>query len=352
MRNGGDRKQVFGGLDLGGTKIQAVLLDEEGNVLGQARRVTPQKGGPPAIVEELFATLQEAARAAEAGALGARGSGSGGSRRGGSGDGRAAAGGQPPRLGGALSAGGCALEAGEGAGVPGQRRAGGGGGRGSPRRGASLPLAARGVVGNGRGRWHRTWMASAGRGAARRGRSATSSCGEAERAARAAGAAAWRRTRGRAAMERRARKAVERGEKTRLFELMETHGKDRLTSGIWLRALKQEDGLAERLIARALRMLGAGIASAVNLLDVEAVIIGGGLGTRLGEPYVERISQAHAPPPLRVPAATGRAARGARRAVGSHRRGAARRAPVRGRLRGEATRRAPRASPTAHPAHH
>ena len=96
-------------------------------------------------------------------------------------------------------------------------------------------------------------------------------------------------------MERRARKAVERGEKTKLFELMETHGKDRLTSGIWLRALKQEDSLAQRLIARALRMLGAGIASAVNLLDVEAVIIGGGLGTRLGQPYVELISQAMHP---------------------------------------------------------
>ena len=64
---------------------------------------------------------------------------------------------------------------------------------------------------------------------------------------------------------------------------------------MWLRALKQEDGLAERLIARAIRMLGAGIASAVNLLDVEAVIIGGGLGTRLGAPYVERIIEAMHP---------------------------------------------------------
>src|SRR3954467_11194563 len=64
MSDGG-RKQVFGGLDLGGTKIQAVLLDKEGHVLSQARRVTPQKGGPPAIIEELFGTLQEAARLAK-----------------------------------------------------------------------------------------------------------------------------------------------------------------------------------------------------------------------------------------------------------------------------------------------
>jgi glucokinase len=35
--------------------------------------------------------------------------------------------------------------------------------------------------------------------------------------------------------------------------------------------------------------LGTGIASAVNLLDLEAVVIGGGLGDKLGEPWVERI---------------------------------------------------------------
>ena len=35
-----------------------------------------------------------------------------------------------------------------------------------------------------------------------------------------------------------------------------------------------------------------GIASIVNLLDVEAIVIGGGLGLRLGQPYVDRISAA------------------------------------------------------------
>jgi glucokinase len=43
------------------------------------------------------------------------------------------------------------------------------------------------------------------------------------------------------------------------------------------------------------KALGVGIASAVNLLDVEAVVIGGGLGTRLGEEYVRRIEQAMKP---------------------------------------------------------
>jgi glucokinase len=93
-----------------------------------------------------------------------------------------------------------------------------------------------------------------------------------------------------------------------LFKIMHKKGHDRLTSSIWERALEDEDQLAERLIDRAVKALGAGIGSAVNLLDVEAVIIGGGIGTRLGEPYLERIGkQMHKhlfvderPPALRV----------------------------------------------------
>jgi glucokinase len=53
--------------------------------------------------------------------------------------------------------------------------------------------------------------------------------------------------------------------------------------------------MAVALIDRAIEALGAGIGSALNVLDVEAVVIGGGLGTRLGEPYVERIREAMMP---------------------------------------------------------
>jgi glucokinase len=94
---------------------------------------------------------------------------------------------------------------------------------------------------------------------------------------------------GRAAMEARARRMRENGHKTELFKIMEKHGRDRLTSGIWERALEAEDPVATALIDRAVGALGVGIASVVNVLDVEAVIIGGGIGTRLGEPYAERI---------------------------------------------------------------
>lgn len=100
---------------------------------------------------------------------------------------------------------------------------------------------------------------------------------------------------GRAAMEARARKQVEKGRKTKLFEIMEERGRDRLTSGIWWRAIRDGDELAIELVDRAIMALGAGIASANNLLDVDAIVIGGGLGVRFGDEYVERIAEAMQP---------------------------------------------------------
>ena len=70
---------------------------------------------------------------------------------------------------------------------------------------------------------------------------------------------------------------------------MKHHDKPRLTSGIWERALERATQLAESLIRRAVRALGAGIASAVNLLDPEVVILGGGMGVRLGPRLMPQI---------------------------------------------------------------
>jgi glucokinase len=100
---------------------------------------------------------------------------------------------------------------------------------------------------------------------------------------------------GRGAMEERARKLHRRGAETRLFRIMERRGRDRLSSGVWQEALTRGDRLAVELVERAVAALGAGVASAVNLLDVEAVIIGGGLGTRLGQDYADRIAAAMRP---------------------------------------------------------
>jgi glucokinase len=100
---------------------------------------------------------------------------------------------------------------------------------------------------------------------------------------------------GRGAMEAKARHRHKKGEKTSLFEIMEKRGRDRLTSGIWARALAHEDKMAIELIDAAIEALGTGVASCVNVLDPEAVIIGGGLGIRLGEPYAARIATAMHP---------------------------------------------------------
>jgi glucokinase len=100
---------------------------------------------------------------------------------------------------------------------------------------------------------------------------------------------------GRLALERRARELEDKGEHTKLFEIMDERGRDRLTSGVWARALKDEDEVARKLIHQAVKALGAGVASCVNVLDVEAVVIGGGMGVRLGEPFVKRIRDAMMP---------------------------------------------------------
>ena len=96
---------------------------------------------------------------------------------------------------------------------------------------------------------------------------------------------------GRGTLEERALEAAKE-RKTILFELMEKRGRDRLTSGVWLRALQAGDKVAEELIERAVQALGVGIGSAVTLLDVEAVLIGGGLGERLGPDWLARIEAA------------------------------------------------------------
>lgn len=96
---------------------------------------------------------------------------------------------------------------------------------------------------------------------------------------------------GRASMEAHVRGlSEEKGRKTDLFKLMKEQNRTRLTSGVWARALAHGDKLAIQTLDRAVHALGAGIASVVNVLDVEGVIIGGGLGIRLGHPYAKRIA--------------------------------------------------------------
>src|SRR6478752_628757 len=57
-------RAVRGGIDLGGTKIEAAIVDARNNVLGQARRPTPTEGGPEDVVAQMIGAVREAAGAA------------------------------------------------------------------------------------------------------------------------------------------------------------------------------------------------------------------------------------------------------------------------------------------------
>ena len=112
----------------------------------------------------------------------------------------------------------------------------------------------------------------------RPGRSAT--CASRRGGGRArAGCAAAEAYAGRWALEQRARREA-RKRKTALFDIQRKRGRDGLTSGVWLRAGSTTSPATSS--SRQVGALGAAIGSAVTLLDVELVVIGGGLGERLG----------------------------------------------------------------------
>jgi glucokinase len=94
---------------------------------------------------------------------------------------------------------------------------------------------------------------------------------------------------GRASMEREARERHAHGTPTALVKLA---GDGRMTSGVWAKALSAGDPLAEELIDDAVIALGAACVSAVTLLDLSVVVIGGGLGDKLGPSFTGRVEQA------------------------------------------------------------
>ncbi|MFN8113415.1 MAG: ROK family protein [Solirubrobacterales bacterium] len=271
-----------GGIDLGGTKIQSIVVDAQNEVIGESRCPTPHEGGPDAVAAAMAASLREAADAADV---------------------------EPGSL------------RGVGVGSPGEVDAKTGAvsnAKNLPAWTDSYPLGAnlgqelgtKVAVGNdvgvathaeyvlGAGRGHDSvlgvfWGTGVGGGLILGGEQwhGRGSAGEiGHMVVKRDGArcpcgnhGCMEAYAGRSAMESEARRRVEDGDHTDLFKLMAKHGKPRLTSGIWERALDHGDKMAEDLIDRAVKALGAGIASAVNLLDPEIVILGGGLGVRFGE---------------------------------------------------------------------
>jgi glucokinase len=288
---------IYGGIDLGGTKIQAAVVDEGSDhaVLGAKRDQTPLKGGPKAIAARMAAVLKESLEEAglSASDLDGVGVGSPGSVD----DSRGTVSGAmnlsewsgsfnlrkalEKELGGAPVALGNDVDLATDAEFE----------IGAARQYGSLLGVFWGTgVGGGLILDGKPWV----------GRKTAGEIGHMVVRLNGARCPCGRRGcmeayAGRGAMEARARRRVDQGEKTSLFRIMEERGRDRLSSGIWERALARDDHMAIDLLEEAVEALGAGVASAVNLLDPEAIVIGGGLGIRLGEPWVQRIRKAMLP---------------------------------------------------------
>ena len=288
------RPAARGGIDLGGTKIEAVVVDTRHKVLGSARHPTPRTGGPADVAAAMTEAMTEACESAglEPGALRGVGVGSPGIIDSPSGAVSSARNlpdweGMFP-LGATLSSAlGTAVRVGNDVQVATEAEFH----LGAAKEFRSLLGVFWGTgVGGGLILGGKPWLGRGGAGEIghmvieRDGRQCP--CGR--RGCMEAYA-------GRAAMEARARKKHEGGRNTVLFKLMKERGRDRLTSAIWAHALEANDKLAKEIIDDAISALGAGVASAVNLLDVEAVVIGGGLGVRFGEPFVRRIADAMQP---------------------------------------------------------
>jgi glucokinase len=94
---------------------------------------------------------------------------------------------------------------------------------------------------------------------------------------------------GRGSLEAEARRRAEEGAQTALVELA---GDERMKSSVFAKALDRGDQLTGELIDDAVVALGAGLASAVNLVDVGLIVIGGGLGDKLGPAFVGRVEEA------------------------------------------------------------
>ncbi len=100
---------------------------------------------------------------------------------------------------------------------------------------------------------------------------------------------------GRAALEGAAVTAAQAGRPTAMLEIQERLGKRRMTSAVWATALEEGDALARRLFGDAIDALGCGLSAVINLLDLDTVVLGGGLAEKLGEDFVEAVAEATRP---------------------------------------------------------
>ena len=279
---------LVGGIDLGGTKIAAAIIGPDHSVISYSKQPTPDRGGPEDVVRTMVATIRDAAEAAGVQTSDLRGIGVGAPGSVDTATGSLSGAGNLPNwqasypLGDQLGkAVGTRVAVGNDVqvGTNAEYLLGAGAGYDSLLgvfwgTGVGGGIILDGKAWKGRGRAGEIGHTLVRRGGAR----ATNGLhGTVEAYA------------GRKSMEDKARREVKKGRKTSLFKEMKKRKKKSLTSTVWWHSLKDGDELTEDLLNRAVTALSAGIASAVNLLDIEAVVIGGGLGVRFADSLVPEI---------------------------------------------------------------
>ena len=286
---------IRGGIDLGGTKIQAVVVDDGGEVLGSSRLPTPTTGGPPDVAETMAEAIRDAAEQADADTGDLEGVGVGSPGAVADDEGTVAAARNLPdweeayplrddlscrldtrvRLGNDVQvATDAEFELGAGAAL-----------RLDPRACSGAPA------------WAAASCSTASRGS---GRSAAGEIGHVVvnmggRKCPCGRRGCMEAYAGRLALERRARELVDEGP---AHQPLRDHGGAGTRPAHERRVGAGAEGrgrVARKLIHAGREGAGRRGGVGVNVLDVEAVVIGGGMGVRLGDPYVRRIREAMMP---------------------------------------------------------
>jgi glucokinase len=297
------------GVDLGGTKVQGVIVEGAGNPLASAVASTPGHGGPASVVEQVAGVVRAAAANAGIGVGDLDGVGLGSAGTVSPADGIVLQAGnlpgfdRPVPLAG-LVAGALGLdpqmvrlENDVNVATLAEYRVGAG-------RGLHSLLAVFAGTGVGGalvldGRLHRGARGAAGE----LGHAVVVMDGEPCPCGRRGCTEAYA---GRTPMERAVRAAVEAGRPTELPAIRRRLGRARLTTDVLAEGLALGDALATELVEVAARALGTAIGSACNLLDVQGVLLGGGLTDGLGDPFVRQVERAITPlllanqPPVEV----------------------------------------------------
>jgi glucokinase len=285
---GARSKAARGGIDLGGTKIQAVVVDGRNRVLGETRTATPTTGGPKDVADAMAEALLASCATAGLEAASLRGVGVGSPGSANDQTGVVSSARNLPGWEGSYPLGARLSEA-----LGTQVKIGN-----------DVQVATDAEFSLGAGREYKSvlgvfWGTGVGGGIVLDGTPwlGRGSAGEIGHVVVKRGGrrcpcgrkGCMEAYAGRAAMEARARKLVKKGHETKLFEIMERRGHDRLKSSVWERAWREGDEVAEELLDEAVKAIGTGVASALNVLDVEAMILGGGLGLRFGEKFLNDI---------------------------------------------------------------